>query len=194
MLAVVAITAVIAGRLEVIIPIFAKKELRGGAQLFSTMSVARGIGSLISSLYLAGRAGRPTLAAARRSAIVLAGALAVMAVPVSGITLRRGIVLAMLVVAGASTMFTVVTSLSLTQLEVDAPFRGRTVAIWFVASNLGTVIGSPLAGWISESVGTSYALSLGAMSMLSVVGLLTSSLRSTAPGLEHISEVDDVVR
>jgi MFS family permease len=173
LLGVLCISMLFAGRLEVLIPILAQGELRGGEQLFSNMNVARGIGSLCASLYVASRPRPPTIRALRLGSLCIAAALAIAAIPFQPLGLRQVVVLVCLVFAGIGTMFAIVTTLSMSQLLVDATMRGRTAGVWFLCMNAGTVVGSPLVGWVSDKYGTSTTLAFGAISML-VVFIITA--------------------
>jgi MFS family permease len=171
LLGALCISMLFAGRLEVLIPLLAKGELRGGEQLFSNMNVARGLGSLCASLYVASRPTPPTITALRSGCICLVVALAIAAIPIEPLGLRQVVVLVCLVFAGIGTMFAIVTTLSMSQLLVSPSMRGRTAGVWFLCMNAGTVVGSPLVGWISDNYGNSTSLLLGAFSMLIVFAI-----------------------
>ncbi len=176
LLAVVVLVAMFAGRLEVLTPLLAKKDLGGGSGLFSWMNIMRGVGALAASMWLAARSVSPSMRTIRSGAAVLAVSLAAMALPIGSNTIRAAVVLVALVPAGGALMLTIVATLSMTQLGIEPAFRGRVVAAWFVALNLGTVIGSPLTGWISEVAGTSTTLLVGTGSAICIAALSHANL------------------
>lgn len=171
LLSVLCISMLFAGRLEVIIPLLAQGELYGGEQLFSNMNVARGVGSLCASLYVASRPRPPTIRALRLGSLCIAASLAMAAIPFEPLVLRQAVVLICLAFAGIGTMFAIVTTLSMSQLLVDPSMRGRTAGVWFLCMNAGTVVGSPLVGWIADNYGNGTTLVLGSLSMLIVYAI-----------------------
>jgi MFS family permease len=178
LLALLGIASLFASRIDVIIPLLATTGLRGGSTMFSTMSVARGLGALTSSVYVAGRRRPPTLGLVRAAGLGMAGSLILAAIPFEPLALRRVIVVIALYGVGAGMMLSIVVTLTMTQLLVDPSYRGRAVAIWFLVMNAGTVVGSPLTGWVSERFGTSTALTLGSVSMVLVFAVATRAIHS----------------
>jgi MFS family permease len=176
LLGIVVLVATFAGRLEVLTPLLAKKDLGGGSGLFSWMNIMRGVGALMASLWLAARSLSPSMRTIRGGAVVLAASLGAMALPIGNNTERSGLILVALVPAGGALMLTIVATLSMTQLGIEPAFRGRVVAAWFVALNLGMVVGSPLTGWISEVAGTSTTLVIGALSAVCIAALSHANL------------------
>ncbi len=177
LLALLGIASLFASRIDVIIPLLATTGLHGGSTMFSTMSVARGLGALTSSLYVAGRRRPPTLGLVRAAGLGLAISLVIAAIPFEPLALRRVIVVIALYGVGVGMMLSIVVTLTMTQLLVEPSYRGRAVAIWFLVMNAGTVVGSPLTGWISERFGTSAALTCGAISMVLVFAVASRAIR-----------------
>lgn len=154
--------SLMAFRMEVVLPVLASRRLHGGSRLFAFMTVMRGLGSLVVSLYLASRVGPPPLKFLRAMCLVLVGGLVMMSVPVTGV------VLVGMLPAGFGLLGTVVSTLSLTQLLSTPEFRGRVVAVWFVVMNGGVVIGALLTGTVVEHIGSRDAVLIGAAMMLAV--------------------------
>jgi predicted MFS family arabinose efflux permease len=115
----------------------------------------------------------PTIGALRYGSLCIAIALAIAAIPFEPLGFRQAVVIVCLISAGISTMFAIVTTLSMSHLLVGATMRGRAAGVWFLCMNAGTVIGSPFVGWISDKYGTSTTLALGAISMLIVFAITT---------------------
>jgi MFS family permease len=167
LLAVVALGSLVAFRLEVILPLLAKRELRGGSGLFSAMTALRGAGAFVASLYLASRTGAPRIWMMRAAALCLAGSLAAMTIP------NRAVVLVALVPAGFGMLMVMVMTLSMTHVLADPEFRGRLVAVWFVVMNGGVVAGALFTGAIAQHLGSRMALATGSVVMVVVSLLLT---------------------
>lgn len=181
MLMVLAAGSLMAFRLEVVLPVLARRGLHGGSRLYAAMTVVRGLGSLVVSLHLASRSGPPPLKFLRWMCLVLALGLAATSVPFTGVALVG------LVPVGFGMLGTVVSTLSLTQLLASPEYRGRVVALWFVVMNGGVVLGALLTGTIVEHIGSRQALLIGSVMMLAVWALLGRAKRVLTMRTDHLT-------
>jgi len=181
MLMVLVAGSLMAFRLEVVLPVLARRGLHGGSGLYAAMTVVRGVGALVVSLHLASRVGPPPLKFLRRMCLVLALGSALAAVP------NTGVALAALVPVGFGMLGTVVSTLSLTQLLASPEYRGRVVALWFVVMNGGVVVGALLTGSIVEHLGSRQSLLIGAAMMVVVWVLLGRAKRVLTIRTDHLT-------
>ncbi len=176
LLVVLGLSCLLAYRLEVLLPLLAR-QLGGGSGLFATMTVVRGCGALVASLYLASHFGNPSLRLLRNSLVLLAVSLALMAIPATAIVVVAAFP------AGIGMMTSVVSTLSMTQLLASAEYRGRLIAAWFVVMAGGVVIGSVLTGALADVVGVQPTMALAGLSLAMIVaaagGRLTVRTTST---------------
>jgi MFS family permease len=166
MLAVMVLSSLVAFRLEVLLPILAK-DLRGGSDLFSGMTMVRGVGALVASLWFASRTLPPRPTQLRTATAIMAASLVLLSVP------NRAVVLLALFPAGIGLLSSMVVTLSLTQVLASPQFRGRVVSLWFVSLNGGMVAGSLLTGAIADANGPQVAFRVGAISLIAIVAILT---------------------
>ncbi|MBS0367817.1 MAG: MFS transporter [Proteobacteria bacterium] len=160
-LLIVATTSFLAAPYVVLMPLFAKEIFGGDARLFGLLVGCAGSGSLLGSLYLAGRQGTDGLARLVGLAAPATGAA------VALFALSPGIWMAIpvLIILGLVIIITVAGSNTLIQTQVDNDFRGRVMAL-FTMAFLGI---APLG---SFSVG-SLAHVFGVRPTLVACGLLT---------------------
>ena len=166
MLAVMVLSSLVAFRLEVLLPLLAK-DLHGGSSLFSVMTMLRGAGALVASLWFASRTVPPRASQLRVATAIMCGSLALLTIP------NQTVVLIALVPAGIGLLSSMVVTLSLTQVLVSPEFRGRVVALWFVALNGGMVVGSLLTGAIADARGPQFTFGVGAVSLAVIVAGLS---------------------
>jgi predicted MFS family arabinose efflux permease len=166
MLAVMVLSSLVAFRLEVLLPILAK-DLHGGSDLFSGMTMVRGVGALVASLWFASRTLPPRPTQLRTATAIMAASLVLLSVP------NRTVVLLALFPAGVGLLSSMVVTLSLTQVLASPQFRGRVVSLWFVSLNAGMVAGSLLTGAIADANGPQVAFRVGAISLIAIVVILT---------------------
>jgi predicted MFS family arabinose efflux permease len=170
---VMVLSSLVAFRLEVLLPILAR-DLHGGSALFSVMTMLRGAGALIASLWFASRTVPPRSSQLRAASAIMCGSLALLTIP------NKTVVLVALVPAGVGLLSSMVVTLSLTQVLASPEFRGRIVALWFVALNGGMVVGSLLTGALADARGPRFAFGVGALSLAAMVVGLTRRSQNQA--------------
>jgi MFS family permease len=156
-LVLLAVTSVLAGSYQSIMPVVAAQYLDGGPHTLGILMAAAGIGALVAALYLASRdttAGLDRLLA--RSVVLLGFALC-------GLKLARSIyvVAPMICVAGACLMFQMAATNTIVQTTVDPACLGRVMSLYAIALFGGMPIGAFVEGTIAEHAGAVHTL-LGA--------------------------------
>jgi len=178
-LLMMALVGTLAYEFQVVLPIFARETMHGGAETFGLMSAAMGLGAVAGGLYVASRdsvgLAPLTVAAAAFGVAILATALAP----------TLGVALVLLVATGfASTTFLAGGNSAL-QLTSDPGHRGRVMALWSVTFLGSTPIGGPLVGAVAEYLGPRWALALGAVACLAAALIGVAALRRLPPSECH---------
>jgi MFS family permease len=83
-------------------------------------------------------------------------------------------VVATLPLLGLVTLLTLTASNASIQLGVDPLRRGRVMALYIMVLMGGTAIGSPIIGWVGQTMGPRWTLIVGGA--ITVLGVLASSL------------------
>jgi MFS family permease len=144
---------------QVLLPVFAKEVLGGGPKLLGALSAASGAGTLLGTLYLAGR---PTMNGLGRR---LALAATVFGLSLVGFALARTPWLSMLFLApaGLGSAMVITGCQTLIQGLVDDPLRGRVMSFYTMAF-MGTVpFGGVLYGFLAERLGAPVTVLLGGL-------------------------------
>jgi MFS family permease len=169
---------------QVLLPLYATRDLHGDAGTFGALMSVFGVGSLIGALVMAGRSGSPN---PRRLAVlgIVLGALT----GVVAATASKPIAFAAMPFLGAVGIGFAIAGNSTLQLESSATMRGRVMALYSVILLGSTPIGGPIAGWVAERLGARAGLALGAV-VAAAAGLWAlASLRTRgeepASGLER---------
>jgi MFS family permease len=143
---------------QVLLPLYATRDLNGDAGTFGVLMSVFGVGSLIGALVMAGRSGSPN---ARRLAVlgIVLGALT----GVVAATASKPIAYASMPFLGAVGIGFAIAGNSTLQLESSATMRGRVMALYSVILLGSTPIGGPIAGWVAERLGARAGLAMGAV-------------------------------
>jgi MFS family permease len=128
----------------------------GGPGQYGLLMSIMAIGSVAGALLAAGRA-KPRIVLLVSGAAIFGLGFAVAAVmPTYGLF---GI--ALIVIGVAAQTFTT-TANSAVQLSTEPVMRGRVMAILLAIALGGTPIGAPIVGWVADTFGPRWALSIGA--------------------------------
>jgi predicted MFS family arabinose efflux permease len=174
LLAALGVGSLVAFRLEVLLPILAR-DLGGKSGLFAAMTMMRGVGALLASLWLASRPRSLRLLDLRNACVLLAIALGLLVIP------NEVVALVALFPAGVGLLAILVSTLSMSQVVASPEFRGRVVGMWFVVMNGGVVGGSLLVGSLAQGWGIHQTFAVGAATMaLLALGLTRWSSSSFA--------------
>lgn len=157
-LLLVALVSLMGMPYAVLVPVFAKEVLHGGAHTFGFLMTAAGCGALAGTLYLASRSS--VLGLGR----VIARATMVFAVGIAAFSLSRNFPFSLVALAaagfGAMTLVASCNTVLQTILEEDK--RGRVMS-FFTVSFMGMVpFGSLAAGALAEVIGPRETLLIGA--------------------------------
>jgi MFS family permease len=151
----------------VLMPVFAREVLHGGAHTYGFLMAASGVGALASTVYLASRTSVLGLGK------IIAAAAVIFGFGVIGFAFSRSLVLSLLflALAGFGAMAQIASSNTLLQTIVDDDKRGRVMS-FFTMSFMGMApIGSLLAGAAASRIGVRDTLLIGGTACL-VGGLL----------------------
>jgi MFS family permease len=150
-------------------PIFistmAVSVFHAGAGQFGLLTTALAAGSVIGTL-LAAKREKPRFRIIMQGAILF-GAGFVVAAFMPNYWLFG----AVMVMLGISTQTFSNTANSFVQLTTDAAMRGRVIAILLAVALGGTPVGAPLVGWVADTLGPRWALSIGALSGFSAAAV-----------------------
>jgi len=142
---------------QVLIPLYATRDLGGHAGLFGAIMAVFGVGSLAGALIMAGRSSRPN----PRRLAVLSLTLAACTVAMVAV-LTPGVAFAGAALVGAAGIAFAITANSTLQLTADERMRGRVMSLYSVIFLGSTPIGGALAGVVGEAWGARAGLILGA--------------------------------
>jgi len=154
----------------VVMPIYVKEHLAGGAASFGLLMGAGGAGALIGALYLAAQGETATLWRLIPAGGMVAGSALV---GLSYVT-TTGPAMAALLAVGFGTMTQFASASTLLQTVVDDDRRGRVMSLYTTSFAGCMPFGNLLIGWLTEAVGPSGALRLcGAAAIAAAVTFTT---------------------
>lgn len=156
----------------VLIPIFAKEILHGGAHTFGFLMTAGGCGALVATIYLASR--KSVLGLGK--VIVLAGFLFAIGVSSFAVSTNINISFASLVVAGFGAITMIASSNTILQTILDEHMRGRVMSFFAVAFLGMAPFGSFGAGTMAGIIGPRETLLIGAVCCLGATLLFARQL------------------
>jgi MFS family permease len=142
----------------VLVPVFAKEVLHGGAHTFGFLMTAAGCGAFAGTLYLASR--KSVLGLGRL--IVLAAVLFAVGIAAFAVSDNITLSLVSLVVAGFGVMTLIASCNTVLQTIVEEDKRGRVMSFFTVAFIGVAPFGSFGAGTMAGIVGPRVTLLLGA--------------------------------
>jgi MFS family permease len=197
-LILVAVLGFVAMPYTVLVPIFAKEVLQGGASTYGTMLTVSGVGALIGALYLAGRASIRGSA----SRIAVAGVASSVALAAFASCNDFQWALAIIFVVGLCLMLMLVSCNIIVQTIVPDAMRGRIMSLYNLAFMGMTPFGGLLAGWIAKGWGPRPAglccaagCLFGTLLFLPSLGAVRAAIRShlagrPIPGMDPLPETD----
>jgi MFS family permease len=161
---------------SVLIPLFATRDLHGGAGAFGVLLGVFGIGSLAGSLFMAARATRPN----PRRLCILAVALGVVTF---ALAFAPNLAVAAVVIAplGFTGIAFAITGNSTLQLTSAPDRRGRVMALYTIIFLGSTPIGAPLAGWVGQHSPSLAFAAGGVIAAATGLAALAALTRATRP-------------
>jgi MFS family permease len=141
----------------VLMPIFADQILHGGARGLGVLMGATGVGALLAALTLAARSGL------RGLGYFVGWAALAFGVALIAFSQSRNFLLsvALLVPVGYGMMLETTSSNTLIQAMVPDELRGRVLAVYTMMFMGMAPLGSLLAGFLADRIGSPWTLSLG---------------------------------
>ncbi|MFN8023584.1 MAG: MFS transporter [Acidimicrobiales bacterium] len=132
----------------------------GDRKLFGWLLTMTSVGSMLGSLYTAGRA--------KVNMRYFFGALVVLGISGIGMSWSPNVWVAYLVglPLGASGAAVIASMNGISQLDTPAHMRGRILALGAVAFLGTTPIGSPITGWVADNVSAEWSLAYGSVTAL----------------------------
>jgi MFS family permease len=170
-LILVAVIALFGQNFRVVLPLFARDVLGGGAETYGWLTSALGAGAVIGAL---ATAARETVTA--WAMLVAAGAFAVVSMALAG---APGLVVALglLVGLGIANICFNTLARTLLQLGADAGMQGRVIALHAIVFTGSTPFGGPAIGWVCEQFGARVGMLVSGLVPLVVALALLPTLR-----------------
>ena len=167
----VAVIALFGQNFRVVLPLFARDVLGGGAEVYGWLTSALGAGAVIGALGSAARERVSTW-----SVLLWTGAFAVVISLLAG---AQGLVVALGLLVGLGIANICFNTLARTVLQVgtDASMQGRVIALHSTVFLGSTPIGGPLMGWICEQWGPRAGLLVSGIAAAAVALALLPTLR-----------------
>ena len=147
--------------------LMAQQEFHRNAQAYGILVTLMAAGSLAGALTAARRRSRPSPRLVVGMAVIFG-----LVVAASGLMPSYAAYAAVLPILGLVTLLTLTAANASIQLTVDPLRRGRVMALYIMVLMGGTAIGSPILGWVAESMGPRWALIGGGTA--TVLGVLAS--------------------
>ena len=157
-LLLVAFVSLMGAPYTILVPVFAREVLHGGAHTFGFLMTAAGSGALIGTLYLASR--RNVVGLGR--IIVLAVTLFAVGIALFATSSYLPISLAALALAGFGLITLVASCNTILQTILEEDKRGRVMSFFTMAFMGMAPFGSLGAGAMADAVGVRYTLLIGA--------------------------------
>jgi MFS family permease len=157
----------------VLMPVYAKDILHGGAHTFGFLMSAAGIGALASTMYLASRKSVLGLG------MVIPIAAGVCGIGIAAFAISRSFALSLvfLFLAGFGMMTQIASSNTIVQTIVDEDKRGRIMSLYAMSLMGMMPFGSLLAGTVAGRIGVQNTLLLGAAFCIIGASIFAGKLR-----------------
>ena len=170
-LILVAVVALFGQNFRVVLPLFARDVLGGGAETYGWLTSALGAGAVIGALATATRE-----KVTAWSMLLAAAAFAVVSMLLAG---APGLVVALVLLVGlgiANICFNTLARVLL-QLGADPSMQGRVIALHVMVFTGSTPFGGPMIGWVCEQFGPRVGMLVSGVVPLLVALTLLPTLR-----------------
>jgi MFS family permease len=157
-LMILAVVNLAAMPLRVLLPVFAKVVLHGGADTLGLLTAAMGLGALLGALCMASR--KSVLGLGRQ--IAWASALCGLSLVAFSFSVVLWLSMLLLVIGGFAVMMEMAASNTILQTIVDDDKRGRVMSFYAMAFLGVAPLGSLLAGWLAGHYGAARVVQLAA--------------------------------
>jgi MFS family permease len=162
---VVGLMAAFGLNFQIFTALMATHEFHRGPAAFGALGAAVALGSLSGALVAARLERIPTATFVLRSALIFGILETVASVMPTFLTFAL-----MLPLCGAMALTTLIAANSTMQLRSTAANRGRIMGIYLMIFLGGTPLGSPVVGWIGQTIGPRFAMAMGGL--ISIVAAL----------------------
>ncbi|MBE0596695.1 MAG: MFS transporter [Desulfuromonadales bacterium] len=171
-LLLIALVGLVGMPYSVLLPVFAREVLHGGAETFGFLMTAAGLGALASTIFLASR--RSVVGLGR----VMVIATALFGLGLIGLAFSRllPLSLAFIALGGFGAMALIASSNTIIQTIVEDEMRGRVMSLFTMAFLGMTPLGSLAAGALADSIGPTTTLVAGGFSCLAAAAVFASRL------------------
>jgi MFS family permease len=159
-LILMAVVGTLSFEFQVTLPLLAERAFDGDAGTFTLLYSTMSVGSLVGALVIARRTSVDTGLLAR-SSVALGAFMAVLAAAPN-----TAFGLLAVIPVGVTMIFLISGSNAVIQLTADPSMRGRALALSSVVFLGSTPIGGPIAGAVSEHLGSRAGVALGAIAAL----------------------------
>lgn len=172
LLVLLALVSMVITSLSVLMPVFAKETLQGGAQTLGFLMASSGAGALIGALYLASRS------SVRGLGIRIALATASFGLGIIAFSFSHHLVISMglLIVIGFGVMLQMGGSNTILQTIVEEDKRGRVMSLYTMAFLGMSPVGSLLGGWLSNRIGAPRTMQLAGIVVMGAAALFLRQL------------------
>lgn len=156
-----------------LMPIYVKETLHGGAQTLGFLMSTSGIGALLGALYLAGRKNVKGL----EKWICLASVLFGVGLLGLNFTNKTLVALLLLFITGYGMVIIIAACNTLTQHFVDNDKRGRVMSLYSMAFMGTAPLGSLCSGAIAERIGVPHTFLISGVTMLFAAYLFYKNIK-----------------
>lgn len=153
---IVAVIGTLAFNNQVVLPLFAERDLAGDPGSFALLLSVMSLGSMTGALAMARRTEADTRFLIR-SALGLGVSLGALAA-----SPNLAVAFALALPVGVFGMFLISGSNAVVQLRAAPAMRGRALALITVVFIGSTPVGGPVVGWVAEAFGGRWGLAVGA--------------------------------
>jgi MFS family permease len=166
----------------VLMPVFAREILQGGAHTFGFLMAAAGLGALASTIFLASR--KSVLGLGR----IIVVATGLFGLGLIGFALSRALPLSLLFLGmtGFGAMAMIASSNTVVQTIVEDEKRGRVMSFFTMAVMGMTPLGSLAAGALADTVGAPATLVAGGVACLAAGAVFSIRLPALREGVRPI--------
>jgi MFS family permease len=160
MILLLALVSLMGMQYTVLIPVFAKELLHGGAHTFGFLIGASGLGAFIGAIYLASR--KNVIGLFR----IIPMAAGIFGIGLISFSFSRHFVISMalMVIVGLGMMLQMASSNTILQTIVDDDKRGRVMSLYTMAFMGTAPFGSILAGALADNIGVSNTILIAGIS------------------------------
>jgi MFS family permease len=173
-LLLLAFVSLVGAPFMVLLPIFAKEVLHGGAHTLGILTAATGVGAISGALWLASRRDSSDL----ERVITLAGMTFGLGLIAFGLSASFALSLALLVVIGAAMMLTMAAVNTRIQTLVEEDKRGRVMSFFTMAFFGMAPFGALAAGALAAKLGAPTTVLYGGLATLAAATVFTVARRA----------------